>query len=348
MTSAQACLRLLVASMRAVGDIAAEVGVDPTRPSVPEFGRHLYNLPIKKLVNSEPKNAITQKVMALGAGRPDDSLIGVYREGFEAWRKEFSKQKFGGLVVDYDGTVCATSRRYQLPDHSIQDAILRVLKDGLYLGFATGRGKSIHKDLRQWIPKEYWHQIFLGLYNGAVRIRLTDELPDLRTPTPLMNSIESRLSTWPFANLIEIETRVGQVSISTLAGSFFHDLSLSRGVSDLLMEAPMIDAKVVSSGHSVDIVAPDTTKVTVLHDVEGACGRPVMAIGDQGQSGGNDYELLAATKWSLSVDRCSADPTRCWRISRRDRRGPSALEEILTRLKLGGRTARLPIRPQEG
>ena len=31
-----------------------------------------------------------------------------------------------------------------------------------------------------------------------------------------------------------------------------------------------------------------------------------MAIGNQGHVGGNDFELLAATRWSLSVDRCSS------------------------------------------
>ena len=38
----------------------------------------------------------------------------------------------------------------------------------------------------------------------------------------------------------------------------------------------------------------------------------VLAIGDQGDLGGNDFELLASSRWTLSVDRCSADPARCW------------------------------------
>jgi hypothetical protein len=59
----------------------------------------------------------------------------------------------------------------------------------------------------------------------------------------------------------------------------------------------------------------------------------VMAIGDQGHLGGNDFELLAATPWSLSVDRCSADPTRCWNLDSTGRRGPDVLLRYLRALK---------------
>ena len=61
----------------------------------------------------------------------------------------------------------------------------------------------------------------------------------------------------------------------------------------------------------------------------------VIAIGDQGQPGGNDFELLAAIRSTLSVDRCSGDPTRCWNLDNRGERGPSLLVRYLRSLRPG-------------
>jgi hydroxymethylpyrimidine pyrophosphatase-like HAD family hydrolase len=333
--------------MRVVGEIAGEAGIDPARPRVPTFGRRLYNLPIKKLLQRKPDGPVALKARALNAGHVDEPLAETFKESFESWRAAFSKQRFGGIVVDYDGTVCSTGERFELPRESMQSAILRVIEGGLRVGFATGRGRSIHKDLRAWVPAQLWPAIYLGLYNGAIRLKLSETLPDLYTPSALMTEIAERLAGSPFASLMHIEVRAGQVTIQAESDTFFHDLSLARMVRDLLNEEPAIAAKVVSSGHSVDVLAPDTTKVTVLRELEASCGRPVLVIGDQGQSGGNDFELLAATQWSLSVDRCSADPTRCWSIGRSGRRGPAVLEEVLTRLKINNGTARLAVPPEK-
>lgn len=338
-----ACLRLLAASMWVVGKIADELGVDPARPRVPGFGRRLYNLPIKRILQRKPEGPVALKARALSAGHLDKPLTEIFQQAFDVWRLSCSKQRFGGVVVDYDGTVCATRERYELPTEKMQSAILRVLEGGLKFGFATGRGKSVHEDLRAWIPSHLWPSIYLGLYNGAVRLKLSEQLPDLHTPTDLMAEITERLDASPFSSLMSTEVRIGQVSVRAEADTFFHDLGLARLVRDLLDEDPAIDAKVVSSGHSVDVLAPDTTKVAVLKEVEASCGRPVLAFGDQGQSGGNDFELLASTPWSISVDRCSVDPTRCWSVGRVGRRGPAALEEVLKRLQIRNGSARLAI-----
>ncbi len=72
----------------------------------------------------------------------------------------------------------------------------------------------------------------------------------------------------------------------------------------------------------------------MVTSLQEALKRGVLAIGDQGQAGGNDFELLAATPWSLSVDRCSADPSRCWNLDTRGARGPALLVDYLGALKL--------------
>jgi hypothetical protein len=130
------------------------------------------------------------------------------------------------------------------------------------------------------------------------------------------------------------------VSVEAAEGGFFHGGRLSDLVRDVLAREPQLPIKVVASGHSVDVVAQDTSKVRVLEHLANLNEGVVLAVGDQGDIGGNDFELLAATPWSISVGRCSTDPTRCWCVDPAARRGPDALEAML-RTIAPGRDGRL-------
>lgn len=336
-------LRLLAASMHATAAIAREMKVDAARPSVPEFGRRLYHLPIRKILKSEPAGPIELKVRALGAGGVDAGLTQSYQQAFSAWTSALAQVEIGGVVLDYDGTVCATKNRFDLPGQEMQESLRRLLDYDIVLGFASGRGKSLYEDLRKWVPSRHWEGISLGLYNGAVRLRLSDQLPDLQNPSELMVEVGDRLQASPLAGLVSWESRAGQVTIGPRADTFFRALTLVALVRDVMAESPSLPVKVVASAHSVDVVAEDTTKVSVLEEVAELCDGEVLVIGDQGNSGGNDFELLAATPWSISVDRCSADPSRCWSVDRRGRRGPAALVAALRQLKVGKHGARMRV-----
>ena len=61
-------------------------------------------------------------------------------------------------------------------------------------------------------------------------------------------------------------------------------------------------------------------------------GGEVLAIGDQGHCDGNDFELLARTNWSLSVDRVSPDLSRCWNLADAPALGPEVLLRYLAKL----------------
>jgi hypothetical protein len=92
---------------------------------------------------------------------------------------------------------------------------------------------------------------------------------------------------------------------------------------------PALPLKATASGHSIDVIPTDSAKTQTLARVEANCAASVIAFGDQGQVGGNDFELLAATELSLSVDRVSADPSRCWNLDDRGERGPDLLYRYL-------------------
>lgn len=38
----------------------------------------------------------------------------------------------------------------------------------------TGRGKSVNNVLRNFIPKEFWHLVYIGNYNGMIIYSLSD------------------------------------------------------------------------------------------------------------------------------------------------------------------------------
>lgn len=341
-----AVVRLLAAAMHLVAGLGEADGVDPARPSVPEFGRRLYHMPLRRLVTGAPPSPIDAKLTALGAAElGSERLRERYERAFRKWSCEIATTAFGAIVLDYDGTVCTTAGRFEMAEPPVREALARLLGAGLHLGFASGRGKSLHAALRSWMPEPRWPQVTVGLYNGAVLHSLADELPDLSAPSWLMKAAAERLAGAHFGPLLAAEARTAQVTVTAVDGAFFHEGRMGELVRELLARPPQLPVKVVASAHSLDIVAADTTKVRVLDAVGARCVGAVLAIGDQGDIDGNDFELLGATTCSITVDRASADPTRCWSVDPAGVRGPDALVRILDALELrdGLATLKLPL-----
>jgi hydroxymethylpyrimidine pyrophosphatase-like HAD family hydrolase len=63
-----------------------------------------------------------------------------------------SELQFDGLVLDYGGTICTTENRFDAPDEAIIKLLASVIEWGTYLGFASGRGSSLQRELRNAIP----------------------------------------------------------------------------------------------------------------------------------------------------------------------------------------------------
>jgi hypothetical protein len=313
--------QLLARSMVLAGTTGEREGIDVARPSVPRFGRDLYRLPLKRRIPLSASGSIERKLMAIGNGeRRREECAGA----FDEWRQGLEQQRFSAVALDYDGTVCWTTRRFDLPSRAVQGALLAALDQGAALGFASGRGRSLHTDLRRWVPVEHWSRILLGLYNGAVMLGLDDELHDLRQPTAWSSQVVTALKAGLGFSPEEITERGAQVSVDISGDS----TSRVGGVRQAMTEAGL-DATVAASGHSVDIVPAGTSKAAVVSQLESLTGGGVLAIGDQGQPLGNDYELLAAQPWTLTVDRCSADLNRCWFVGDGSRVGPDLLARYL-------------------
>jgi hydroxymethylpyrimidine pyrophosphatase-like HAD family hydrolase len=331
-------LELIKGSMRIVATAAAEVQIDPAKPSVPRFGRDLYHLSALRRVAPKYVGPVERKLAEAGVSRFDRKLTAIYQEAFSLMLERLREARFLGLILDYDGTCCTTEDRFDLPGDAVQQEVLRLLKSGFTLGFASGRGSSLLRDLRKWIPRKYWPEVHLGLYNGGVALTLDQDLPDQTSVSSELHQAAQRLKRGEFGRLLEFEPRRSQLGVR--ASGLAID-AVARIATESLVQQPRLPLKVVVSGHAVDIVPEGSSKVALLRRVEARTREgQVLAIGDQGQLGGNDFELLAATESSLSVDRCSADPRRCWNLDDDGLRGPGLLSRYLKNLAVKAQTMR--------
>jgi hypothetical protein len=155
-------------------------------------------------------------------------------------------------------------------------------------------------------------------------------------PSGPTHEAAERFRALRLADLFQMEEREYQLALEPAPSMGLSVIALASAATELLARPPALPLKVVTSAHSIDIVPRDSTKTLTLEKVEARTAAPALAIGDQGQVGGNDFELLAATRWSLSVDRVSGDLTRCWNLDQRGGRGPDLLIRYLTALEPKG------------
>lgn len=321
-------LDLLVASMRLVGVSADGAGMDPGRPGVAPFGRKLYHLSARRLLGKPKHGPVDRKVAAAGLSRRERPVVA---EALERWCADARNSCLGTLVLDYDGTCCHTDERFGPPPAGVARSLVGLLERGLGLAFASGRGRSLGEAVSQWIPETYWPEVHLGPYNGTVLMRLSDSLEGAHdAPEGPLAEAADRLLGLRAPYGIEIEPRRTQVSVTSRSLSGVQLLSV---VQALLARAPALDCKAVASGHSVDVMDADASKGALTRMLTSTTGREVLAIGDQGQPGGNDFDLLASTRWSLTVDLCSPDLTRCWNLDTEGMCGPELLVRYLDALE---------------
>ncbi|HMQ95126.1 hypothetical protein, partial [Amaricoccus sp.] len=100
-----------------------------------------------------------------------------------------------------------------------------------------------------------------------------------------------------------------------------------------------IGARILRSGHSIDVVPSWVSKVRVVEEVRRALSDEaavVLRIGDSGDNQGNDFELLEGA-FGLSVDRVCHRDGSCWNLLPPGISGPEGLARILRAIQ--------PLRP---
>ncbi|AZS44406.1 hypothetical protein BWL13_01994 [Microbacterium oleivorans] len=329
-TDAERTLTLLAAVMQLPVHPAAAAGINPAKPSVPQFGRALYHLPYKRAFPVSDITPVDRKLAAAGFGAEECSARSLYEEAHAVWLDSLKRARIRGAVLDYDGTVVKTDERYSLPSAEVQSQLIRLIREGLQVCFATGRGDSLYRDLRSWLPAELWPRVHLSLHNGAWQQPLNAQLHEhTAAASDLLLELAEDLRPFQAAGLLTMRISPSQISIRA-AGALTSPKDLAAIVTAASSTLPTL--KVAASAHSVDVVEGTSGKAQTLRRFESQWGT-CLAVGDRGDVGGNDFEMLHETPHTVTVDACSPSLTRCWNLQAGARGGPDALLAILRRLR---------------
>ena len=329
-------LDLLVRSMRLTSLVAYNRDVNVSKPHVPEFGRNLYHLPSKPLKLHAPISPLSLKLQSVGLfnNYQAEHIKETYSLSYKNWLQDLSTQTFKGLVLDHDGTIVSTSGRDHLPLEPVQKKIIEILSAGIPIAIATGRGQSIFNLLNNWIPKTFQPNVFVGAYSGATWVALDapGKVKPIEQNLDLLAAYDI-LSSSPLHMLTNIELRPMQLTITPKI-KYMRARNILIPVQELLHNSNGKCLRIYLSGHSIDIIPATYSKALTVKNLKNYTGAEVLVIGDQGQAPGNDFELLAETKYSLSVDRVSSAPDRCWHLAPCNDRGPMLIKRYLDRLQI--------------
>lgn len=330
----------LVAQMRLVSLIASESKKDPAKPHVPTFGRELYYLDLPSFIpgpEETGRRGEQSKYEVLGARWPSTGSSAAISRALESFEAALIQQSFRAIVFDYDGTLCSSQRKNAPPTTAIVDQLIRLLRGGVYVGIASGRGDSIQQHLREALPPDLWPMVHLGLYNGGWIGLLSDAIVNDSITNEFLSHVRRILGRLEGLGVpIERirETYPYQISVRFKEGADAQDMWLV--VADSLRQAGLDPSTVVRSKHSVDVLAAGVNKshvVAHLVQVRGIDPYEVVTMGDQGAWPGNDASLLEH-KYSLSVDQPSRRLDRGWKLAPHHKRDVDATRWYLERAEI--------------
>lgn len=355
----QSTLSSLITSLYLAGLAGEAMGVDPGSPRVPEFGRRLYHLNAygtRRAGEPARREELARVAIERKSRLPSRDLRALqtydeWRGSYERYLSALASTRFRGLVLDFDGTICDRADRFVGITEAVGAHLERVLRAGVILGVASGRGKSVREDLRRRVPRELWDRVVVGYYNGSDIGGLGDDsLPDRSRPADsALASLDGLLRGDPrLRSLITPpELRPRQLSFSARGNV----AAAWRSLSDLLATPEYGSLRAVCSSHSIDVLSPGVGKTAVVERVRRHAGldvdAPVLCIGDRGDYPGNDFELLREP-CSLSVDEVSPDPRTCWNLAPPGIRGVAAAGWYLAAIALAGATFGVSLDPSGG
>jgi fructoselysine-6-P-deglycase FrlB-like protein len=344
-SGAQAAIAALVAALHFVEWAGHIHGVDPGRPSIAEFGRKLYHLNAFNGLELRNPSHTQQVAIERKSGvsvhrlRQNGELM-FWETSLETFITGLESAAIRAIVFDYDGTLCAPASRFNGIGDNISDGLVSLLREGMLIGVATGRGRSVRNDLRTKIPDAYWDKIWVGYYNAGEIGLLSDEsVPNRAAAAPggLQQVAELLLNDDRLRNAVELELRSSQIAVLPKK---FGNINLW----ETLQQLPLLsEYSIVRSTHSVDILAPNVSKLNLVVNLErllpDSAQHGILRLGDLGRWPGNDYQLLAHPL-GLSVDQVSSDPVTCWNLAPPGHRGIQATLDYLHSLNVDNGIAR--------
>lgn len=330
----------LVAQMYLVSSIATLQNKDVGHPVVPQFGRDLYYMNIPTAIPAPVEvvdGAEKSKYEVLGAKWPSERNHGSMRRAHEEYKTKIEHQRFRAIVFDYDGTLCSSQRTDNPPPSAVLTHLKRLVRSGVIVGIASGRGGSIQEHLQAKLPHEIISKIQLGLYNcGWLANAATKPVASKETSEFLSHVTRIVL------RLQKLGVPIPQHGIKTthpyqVSVRFREGLSTDNMwyvIADALRQAGLNPSSMVRSKHSVDILAAGAGKSRLLaYIIQTFKVDPynILTIGDQGAWPGNDSVLLEH-RFSLSVNVPSRRLDRGWKLAPAHKRDVDATLWYLDRI----------------
>jgi hypothetical protein len=323
-------------------------GMDPGRPHVPTFGRKLYHLrampdPFEEYGGRTRERfhlAVERKTALPLSALAARGELERWAEHFEAFVDRLAAARLQAIVIDYDATLCGAARRLIGPSAEVVKRLNALLDTGCVVAIATGRGKSVREALRMHITTSARRRrVLVGYHNGAE----IGSLSDLDVPSanlPLADDLLAVANALRANAMIEkhatYEAKGQQIAIELRPGGDARAI-FEEASSVVHTHATCGRIAVVTSSHSVDILAGGVSKLNVVNRLIKDLalrhgGRDsLLCIGDRGRAPGNDAELLTHPL-SLSVDQASDDPGTCWNLAEPGLRFDAACLDYLNRL----------------
>ncbi|NKX16061.1 HAD hydrolase family protein [Ochrobactrum pseudogrignonense] len=147
--------------------MGAAVNIDPGRPPIGSYAKSIYEDQALLSLSAELSPPVEHKRAAVLRYDDLSSQHLLLVEAQRNWLAGISDAVFGGLVLDYDGTIVRTTERFSPPANDLIDELERLLSQGLKIVIATGRGSSAGKDLREVLRPELHASVVVSYYNGG-------------------------------------------------------------------------------------------------------------------------------------------------------------------------------------
>ncbi len=320
-------IELLLQIYDLVNEVGVKFNIDPGKPGVPDFGTKLYHLKYASFYKVKQVNklnpieeiSILRKINRPSINQVEKNELSYWRKYYSEFSEKLKNAEFTSIVFDFDGTLCSIEDRYSKNlRNDVSAELNRLLDQGLIIGIATGRGKSVRDVLQNSrIPKNKWGNIIIGYYNGAFIAPLSDnESPyiDINSDPTLIN-VEKKINEF-VSSIYDLDVKLRPYQLTIKPTDLSTWIFAKKMIKSIVMIQNSSDLQLLESSHSIDIIIrTKTSKLYVVNKcIEITNSNKCLTIGDKGEWPGNDYELLS-TPYSLSVDEVSTHPESCWNLT---------------------------------
>lgn len=319
-------------ALHAIGDVLAILErvsehkhLDAAKPSVPEFGKAIYSEPsILGLTEGMDTPWKRKANINTKSGWTDHQWITAER----TIRRTLRQTVFHGLLLDFDGTV--VSNPQQSAANWVKEWLTTLLDNGSILGIASGRGGSLKDALHSIIPEKYQDCVLVGYYNGGLLLPLSKSLnTETLPPSQALCKIIAATKIHKQIQSLTNNSKPGPLQYVLYPKSGISVKILAEEISMLVNTLSLnLEVRILCSNHSVDICPVTSSKRNVLEAMMSKCqgdqSRAILCIGDKGNQGGNDCDVLDSP-FGLSVADISERPEACWNLLPQNLSGPEGL-----------------------